>query len=94
MREVDFFIASSRAVGDGDGKKGLDLSLENGMIDLLFQMNDSLETCKDGMRRLFYQSVKDVEFEKTVDKLLGVFGSVRGRAAVEEFLDVMEEWEG
>lgn len=96
MREFDLFIASSRVSenGDGGGKKGLSPSLENGMVDLLAQMNDSLETCEDDMRRIYYRSVKEVGFENTLEKLLEVFRSVRSRGAVEEFLDVMEEWEG
>ncbi|ERF75223.1 hypothetical protein EPUS_00015 [Endocarpon pusillum Z07020] len=87
---LDCWIAEPISVPlDAKGEKQAKV---NEIVELLVDMNGSIERCDSKTRRLFYQSTEQAEIDGVLQKLQTVTKSVRVMKEVEEFEDVRDEW--
>jgi len=67
-------------------------SHNDGIITLLIELNEAINSSNESFRCRFYQVVDKTSFKDVLDELQNISKSVRVMKAVEEFQDAKEEW--
>lgn len=83
---------TSESASSSSGPKEAKQARQNEMVDLLVDLNVSIEKSNDNMKRLFYQGTEQAGVDGVLGKLQTGSKLVRVMKAIEEFEEARDEW--